>query len=84
MKKFLSMFLAVLLIFSVMAPITVFAENGPYPNDFENMDWENIDLENLDFTDLKMSAIMFLDFNAIFEKPEDAIGLVYSNIKGLI
>lgn len=83
MKKFLSVILAVLLVFSVMSPITVFAENGPYPNDFENMDWENIDLGNLDLANLKMSAIMFLDIFAIFENPLDAMGLVYPAIEEL-
>lgn len=73
MKKFLSMILAVLLVFSIMAPITVFAENGPYPNDFENVDLENPDT----LTDLKMSAIMFMDFSAASDSIENAIGLVY-------
>lgn len=72
MKKLLSVLLAVLMIFSVMAPITVFAENGPYPNDFENVDIENIDVENF-----KMSAVLFMDLTAMFENPEEAIGLVY-------
>lgn len=73
MKKFLSLFLAVILVFSVISPITVFAENGPYPNDFENIDLENPDT----LTDLKMSAIMFMDFGATSESIEEAIGLVY-------
>ena len=73
MKKFLSMLLAILLVFSVMAPITVFAENGPYPNDFENVDLENPDT----LTGLKMSAIMFMDFGATSDSIENAIGLVY-------
>lgn len=73
MKKFLSMILAILLVFSVMAPITAFAENGPYPNDFENVDLENPDT----LTDLKMSAIMFMDFSATSDSIENAIGLVY-------
>ncbi len=73
MKKFLSMFLAILLVFSVMAPITAFAENGPYPNDFENIDLENPDT----LANLKMSAIMFMDFGATSESVENAIGLVY-------
>ena len=73
MKKFLSMLLAILLVFSVMAPITVFAENGPYPNDFENVDLENPDT----LTGLKMSAIMFMDLGATSDSIENAIGLVY-------
>lgn len=84
MKKFLSMILAALLIFSVMTPITVFAENGPYPNDFEK--FENMDLENIDITELmnlKLSAIMFLDLNAIIDAPENALGLVYPEFEEL-
>ena len=73
MKRFLSIILAALLVFSVMAPITAFAENGPYPNDFENIDLENPDI----LTDLKMSAIMFMDLGAATESIEEAIGLVY-------
>ncbi len=85
MKKFLSMFLAVLLIFSVMAPITAFAENGPYPNDFEN-----VEIEDVLSQDFQMSAIMFIDYNVILGvlgdilegnteniNIEEAIGLVY-------
>lgn len=75
MKKFLSMLLAILLIFSVMAPITVFAENGPYPNDFENVDLENPDI--VDLLNLKMSAILFMDLNITEENIENAFGLVY-------
>ncbi len=84
MKKFLSLILAALLILSIMTPITVFAENGPYPNDFEKL--ENMDLENLDITELmnlKLSAIMFLDFGAIEDAPENAIGLVYPEFEEL-
>ena len=68
MKKFLSMILAILLVFSVMAPITVFAENGPYPNDFENVDLENPDI--VDLLNLKMSAILFMDLNITEENIE--------------
>ncbi len=50
MKKFLSLILAVILVFSVMAPITAFAENGPYPFD--------PDSEELNVSE--MSAIMFM------------------------
>ena len=73
MKKFLSLFLTVILVFSVISPITVFAENGPYPNDFENIDLENPET----LTDLKMSAIMFMDFSTALESIEEAMGLVY-------
>ncbi len=52
MKKFLSMILAVLLIFSVMAPVTVFAENGPYPFD--------PDSENLNIQEMSMITFMYM------------------------
>ena len=84
MKKLLSAFLAVILVLTIMSPITVFAENGPYPNDFENVDFENIE----DILNLKMSAVMFIDYNIVLGalgggledsdiRLEDAIGLVY-------
>ena len=82
MKKLLSAFLAVILVLTIMSPITVFAENGPYPNDFENIDLENMDITEL--MNLKMSAILFMDLNALlgslegsYTDLENAIGLVY-------
>lgn len=81
MKKGLSIILAVLMLCSVMAPITVFAENGPYPNDFENMDLEDIDI--LELMNLKLSAIMFLDLDAVGDAPENALGLVYPEFEDL-
>ena len=66
MKKLLCMVLAALLLLSVMAPVTVFAENGPYPNDFEK--FENMDLENIDISELmniKLSAIMFMTLTSL-------------------
>ena len=84
MKKLISLALAIILLLSVMAPITAFAENGPYPNDFEQ--FENMDLENIDITqimNIKLSAIVFLDLNAIEDAPENAIGLVYPTIDEL-
>lgn len=77
MKKFLSMILAILLVFSVMAPITVFAENGPH----------SFDPENTDITDIllsKMSAIIFMNY--ITDDEEDTmIGetcILYPQIDG--
>lgn len=77
MKKFLSMILAILLVFSVMAPITVFAENGPHPFDPENTDITDILLS-------KMSAIIFMNY--ITDDEEDTmIGetcILYPQIDG--
>lgn len=74
MKKFLSMILAVLLVFSVMAPITAFAENGPYPFDPEN---ENIDVS-------EVSGIVFM--NMVPGDEEDIISgetaILYPQIDG--
>lgn len=84
MKKLLCMVLAALLLLSVMAPVTVFAENGPYPNDFEK--FENMDLENIDISELmniKLSAIMFMDLNFTEENVENAFGLVYPADAGM-
>ncbi len=52
MKKFLSMTLAMLLIFSVMSPITAFAENGPFPFDPESEDINLSELSTLSIMDL--------------------------------
>ncbi len=60
MKKLLSIILAALLICSVMAPVTVFAENGPHPVDLENIDLENPG----SLADLKMSAIIFMNLTS--------------------
>ena len=38
MKKLLSAFLAIILVLTIMSPVSVFAENGPYPYDPENED----------------------------------------------
>ncbi len=88
MKKILSIILAVILVFSVMTPVTVFAENGPYPNDFENSDLENMDITQL--LNLKMSAILFMDLNSILGSLdgseidlENAFGLVYPADEGM-
>ncbi len=77
MKKFLSLLLAVLFVFSVMAPITVFAENGPYPYDPDNED------VNLD----EFSTIMFMDILADladYDDPMDAIGMLYPYEEGYV
>ena len=77
MKKFLSMLLAILLIFSVMAPITVFAENGPYPY---NPDSEEVNSD-------EVSTIVFMDIladMADYDDPLDAIGLLYPFEKGYV
>ena len=63
MKKFLSIILAAILLFSVMAPITVFAENGPHP--FEPSD------ETTDITEL--STITFM--NMISNDEEDVVSI---------
>ena len=77
MKKFLSMLLAILLVFSVMAPITVFAENGPYPY---NPDSEEVNSD-------EVSTIVFMDIladMADYDDPLDAIGLLYPFEKGYV
>lgn len=68
MKRFLSIILAALLICSVMMPVSVFAENGPIP-----VDWDNVDLENID-EDFKMSSISVVNFNLSLEDLENLDG----------
>ncbi len=74
MKKFLSIILAAILLFSVMSPITVFAENGPHPFDPEN---EDIFLS-------EMSAIIFM--NLVADDEEDMLlgemAVLYPEIDG--
>ncbi len=77
MKKVLSMILAMLLVFSVMAPITVFAENGPYPY---NPDSEDVNLD-------EFSTIVFMDIladMADYDNPLDAMGILYPVEKGYV
>ena len=46
MKKILSVLLATLMFLTLLMPISVFAQNGPYPTDWENMTEE--ELENVE------------------------------------
>lgn len=64
MKKILSMVLAAILIFAVMTPVTVFAENGPYPFD---PDSEEVDVE-------AMSLLGIIDFG------NENMGFLYPEI----
>ncbi len=66
MKKILSLFLAVLLAFSVMAPITVFAENGPYPVDPES---EEINLD--EFSALGLMDAETFDIGILYPQTDD-------------
>lgn len=58
MKKFLSLFLAVVLIFGVMAPVAVFAGNGPYHVTIENANLES---------DEPYSALSLIDLESFEE-----------------
>lgn len=64
MKKLLSIILVAILLFSVMSPITVFAENGPHP-----FDPENTDITDVLFSDF--SAIIFM--NLLADDEEDML-----------
>jgi len=57
MKKVLSVLLATLMFLTLLMPLSVFAKNGPYPTDWENMTEE--DLENLE----TISMISLMDYN---------------------
>ena len=57
MKKILSVLMAALMLLTLLMPLSVFAENGPYP-----MDWENLTEENIgDIT--AMAAIGVIDYD---------------------
>ncbi len=46
MKKVLSVLLATLMLLTLLMPLSVFAKDGPYPVDWDNMteeDWENLE-----------------------------------------
>lgn len=60
MKKLLSILLAVLLVFSAMAPITVFAENGPHPYNPDSSDADNEEFSYLTFIDFDTSDMYVL------------------------
>lgn len=57
MKKILSVLMATLMLITLLTPISVFAQNGPYPTDWENMTEENIG----DIT--AMAAIGVIDYD---------------------
>lgn len=60
MKKILSMVLAAILIFAVMAPVTVFAENGPYPFDPDSEEINVDTISTLGIMDLENGEIGIL------------------------
>ena len=60
MKKILAVLMATLMFLTLLMPISVFAENGPAPIDWE--EWANIDTESLDITDLDVSFITVIDY----------------------
>ena len=73
MKKFLSMILAVILVFSVTTPITVFAENGPHIIDPED--------ENLNIDTLSMITFMYMGDDEDVDLL-DLTGIIYPVIEG--
>ena len=60
MKKVLSVLLATLMFLTLLMPLSVFAENGPAPIDWE--EWANVDTESLDMTDLDVSFVTVIDY----------------------
>ncbi len=78
MKKLLCVLLAVVLICSVLTPISVFAENGPYTDVLENFDPDN--LENI--MEMNFSAIMIMDMYS--EDEELSMMFAYPEIEGMV
>ena len=68
MKKTLSIILAAILLFSVMAPITVFAENGPKPYDPED--------PNLNLLEISSLALINMDIG----DEEDIVSMEYATL----
>lgn len=60
MKKFFSLVLAILMAFSIMAPITVFAENGPEPYDPEIAEPDLFETSYLNLTDAESFEMSIL------------------------
>ncbi len=82
MKKTLSFLLCLIMVFSVLSPISVYAENGPYPLPEGGIDWDNINPEEIDF-----SAIILFDMDegyAVPLYPEDEQTPIPDEIKSLI
>ncbi len=82
MKKVLSFLLCLIMIFSVLTPLSVYAENGPYPLPEGGMDWDNINPEEINF-----SAIILFDMDegyAIPLYPEDEDAVLPDDIKSLV
>ncbi len=82
MKKTLSLLLSLIMLFSVLSPLSVYAENGPYPLPDGGIDWDNINPEEIDF-----SAIILFDMEkgyAVPLYPEDEDAVLHDDIKSLI
>lgn len=79
MKKILSIILAVILVFSVMTPVTVFAENGPYPFDPENEDIVLSEFSALGLIDGETYDIAVLyPETEVFDNPDVFKGATYN------
>ena len=69
MKKLLSVLLAALMLLTLIMPLSVFAENGPAPIDWEQ--WENVDVDSIDLEDLNVSFIFVADYE------KETMGYIY-------
>lgn len=80
MKKVLSVLLATLMFLTLLMPLSVFAENGPYPIDWDNMTEE--DLENVE----SIASVSLLDietFDMGYVYPEVMAGVMPVTEKGI-
>ena len=71
MKKTLSLLLSILLIFSVMAPITAFAENGPHPTTIDKVGTGNADFSTTQFSAIGLIDIETFDMCLVYPETEE-------------
>ena len=80
MKKVLSVLMATLMLLTLLMPLSVFAENGPYPTDWDNMTEE--DLENIE----SIASVSLMDietFDMGYVYPELMAGIMPVTVKGI-
>lgn len=80
MKKVLSVLMATLMLLTLLMPLSVFAENGPYPTDWENMTEE--DLENIESI-ATISLIDYETYDMSYVYPEIMAAVMPVNVKGI-
>lgn len=82
-KQTLSMFLALLMIFSMMSPITAYAK-ASFPKGWKNWNWQKVTVSVLDFDDyyyVNYTALYYKQYIRIPKRCVNALSQINSNIK---